>query len=381
MNKNLSKNISILATFIFFIILFYPPLAFQVILNDNLRIILFSFSLFFLTLTNFKYKSQNNILINNIILIISLIFLISSIISNKANTINTALGYSSILIFSTLLFRIKSKIISKIFFNKITTLYIKFFIIVSVFSISNFFLNLFTTSLNFSSSIFSIYAYDYNVSIFGFIIYKYILGIRISRSFFFFIEPVYLAFFYLVNIFIISKYIKNKYFKIFNIVAGFATSSFFFIFGYLILIFLKFKNIYKIIIGIFIFILLLIYKFEIIQFFDSSSLSDRQERLQIGYELIQNIGIKTILFGNGYLFEYDSNKGVGSAMITLLLEGGVIALISTLSLIYFYCRKEKYLLILVFFSLILFEPNKYPLFWLTIVLCNYYKSIFNNTKI
>jgi len=202
---------SLYAQLILFSVLLYTPLVFFAFINEVLRISIFTIISFSLLTSIFFYKFNYSYFhITVFCFFLLLIYLSSSLyINTSPEAVRTAVGYFLILFFSFLFFYTitRNQRFKEIFLNK----YIFFFQIVCVAVIINFILNLFSTSINVLTPFFPNYfQYSYNASPFGLSISKYILGVNISRNFFFFIEPVYTAPFFLMNIFVIGLKLSNK---------------------------------------------------------------------------------------------------------------------------------------------------------------------------
>ena len=361
----------VLSFLIFSIVLFYPPFIFYQFINESVRIIFFAIILIIL----FIYQSVSNYNKNIFFKILFLWFclfgyFISSLLTNSFQGVKTSIGYSIILMFALLIFSIVQSKIKVQFFKYMFNIYVLFFFILPIFCICNFLINLLTPTFNFLTPFFSDSVYSYNASFFGLTIPKYIFGINISRHFFFFIEPVYLSFFYLINVFVISNFIPkhSRFFKKLNIIGGLLTASFFFFIGFIIIKFLKMSFLYKRISILGMILLSIIFKDSISTFLSNSSFDDRFLRIDIGIEIIKNYNIEKLFFGTGYLFDHGFSKGVSSGLLTSFIEGGLVGLFTPLIFVLFICQGNKVLIAIVLMSLILFEPFKFPFFWFAIIL-------------
>jgi hypothetical protein len=296
--------------------------------------------------------------------------MLGALYANVGDGRRSALGYTLILFFATIVFSLFQEMKKELYYFYMLDYYKIFFLIVPIFSIINFILNIITDKFNFLTNIFSTFEYAYQASPFGFILYKDFFGINLSRSMFFFIEPVFLAFFYLLNIFIIAKNDSksNKYFIILNYIGGILTSSLFFYLGYIIIQFIKIKNKRK-----YLFLFLIILTTFILQknypnFLDATSYGDRYIRLGIGLEILQKFTFERLVFGSGFLFDHGFEKGVSSGIISSFIEGGFIGLIFPLIMAIIFCEKNIILIIIVLLTLFLFEPFKFPFFWVSLIL-------------
>ncbi len=366
-NQSIAK---ILALCVLGILLFYPPFAFFIFLNDVTRISIFVF--FFILLFGYqlssKYKARK-LLVLTFIWVLILIFLAGALYVNNSEGYRTALGYSLMLGFACVLYGIMQSTDNG-FYEAMVNVYIGFFILAPACACINFLINLVTPGFNFLTGAFSIFTYEYQASPFGLVIYKNIRGINVSRSLFFFIEPVFLSFFYLVNIFVISKRVgkHKKLFIVLNFLGGLLTTSFFFYIGYIVLRALKMRLLYRIIFIVLALVLGFILQQGLLGFLNSSSYEERTLRLTIGLEILSNFNLQRVLTGSGYFVDYGYNLGVSSGILNSFIEGGIIGLICPLIMAIIFCRKSVALLVLLIFSLILFEPFKFPLFWLALIL-------------
>jgi hypothetical protein len=364
--------------------LIYPPFIFFQFVNEIARIIFFAFILIILFIYQISCPIKRS-RIYNILFLWSciLIYFISSVIINGKEGARTSIGYAFILVFAIILFSIFQLEKKNYLFKYIFNIYTIFFFIVPVFCICNFLLNLITPSLNFLTPNFSNFTYNYLASPFGLLIPKSILGVNFSRNFFFFIEPVYLSLFYLINVIIVGKYTKS-YSRLFinlNIFGGLLTASYFFFLGYAILKFINMNYLKKAIIILLTIFISFFFNNIIINFFSESSSDDRLSRLEIGLEILKNYNFKNLFFGTGYLFDHEINKGVSSGFFTSFIEGGIIGLLIPFVIAIILCQKNIQLIVIVCLSLLLFEPYKMPFFWYTIALAgNLNKTFINKTN-
>ena len=373
----------VLSFLIFTIVLLYPPFVFYQFINETVRITFFAIILVIL----FIYHSVINFHKNNFIKILFLWFcltfyFISSILINGWEGAKTSIGYSIILIFSLLLFSIGQSKSKDQFFKYMLNIYITLFFIVPIFCICNFLINLITPTFNFLTPYFSDSLYAYEASFFGLTISKYIFGINFSRNFFFFIEPVYLALFYLINVFVFSAFIPkhSNIFRKLNIIGGVLTASFFFFIGYIFIRFLKMSYLYKSIIILGMILISFLFKDSISIFLSNSSFDERFFRIDLGIEILKNYNIQKLFFGTGYLFDHGVDKGISTGLLTSFIEGGLIGLLVPLILALLICQRNKVLIAIVLMSLLLFEPYKLPFFWIVIILAGNLPK-YNNTQI
>lgn len=361
----------VLSFLIFFIVLFYPPFIFYQFINESIRIIFFAIILIIL----FIYHCVINFHKYNFFKIIFLwsclfVYFISSVLTNGWQGVKTSIGYSIILMFALLLYSILQSKIKVQFFKYMFNIYVQFFFIVPIFCICNFLINLITPSFNFLTPLFSDSVYIYDASFFGLTIPKYIFGVNISRNFFFFIEPVYLALFYLINVFVISNFIPkhSQIFKKLNLIGGVLTASFLFFIGFILIKFFKISNLFKSISILVLIFFFIFFRGTISIFLNNSSFDDRYLRIDLGIEILKNFDIEKLFLGTGYLFDHGVDKGISMGLLTSFIEGGLIGLFIPLILALLICEGNKVLISIVFMSLLLFEPFKLPFFWFVIVL-------------
>lgn len=374
MNFKINTNPSLLwlfSLFVLCIVLVYPPFVFFQFMNESFRIVVFASVLIILFVIQINSPIKRNKFSKILFLwFCAIVYFFSSILINGLEGARTSIGYVLILFFGILLFSIfqseKNNKLYKFTFN----LYIVLFSIVPIFCICNFILNLITPSINILTPYFSYFTYNYSASPFGLSIPKSFLGINFTRNFFFFIEPVYLAFFYLLNVFIVGKHI-SKYSRIFiylNIFGGFLTASFFFFFGYLILKFINISILKKATIILVLVFLSFFYYNTVNDFFSESSSEERFSRIELGIVILKNYNFEKLLFGTGYLFDHEVSKGFSSGFLTSFIEGGIIGLLIPLLIAILFCQRKSQLILVVILSLILFEPYKMPFFWYVIVI-------------
>jgi len=370
----INSNTYALSSYSLIVCLFYSPFVFFAFINDILRLILFGILILILFINIFLIK-KNKIKILSILnyFLLFIIFFSGSFYTNKGDEgIRSAIGYSMILLFSLLTHILLTN--REQLFKISVNIYIIFFNIVTVSILLNFLLNIFLPSINVLTAFFpNNFGYDYNASPFGLSISKNIMGINFSRNFYFFVEPVYTAPFFLINILLwkSTKIFKSKNFLYLNLIAGILSTSFLFFVGLIILYINRLRKIIRYPL-FFIILLFGLYVFLNIDdenpLFASSSSSDRIERIQLALELLPQFGLNKIIFGGGYLLTQNLDKGISSGMFSSLIEGGVIGLLIPFLYILEFIKKNSSLLIICVLSLLTIEIYKMPLFWLTIIL-------------
>lgn len=368
---NLNPSLLWLLSFLILcIVLLYPPFVFFQFVNESARIILFACILITLFLYQMTcYFDRKKVFKILFLWVCLFIYFIASAVTNGMEGAKTSVGYAIILVFAVILFSIMQSENRNQFFKLMFNIYTSFFFIVPIFCICNFLLNLVSPSFNFLTPYFSEFKYNYQVSPFGLIIPKSILGINLSRNFFFFIEPVYLALFYLINVLVIGKNVP-KYSRIFillNVIGGLLTASYFFFIGYVMVRFLKMSVSYKIVSILIAFFLGFVFIDTFSNFFSDSSYGERLLRIEIALEILKNFSNIKLFLGAGYLFDHGVAKGVSSGFFTSFIEGGLVGFLIPLVMSLIMCQGNKVLVAIVFLSLLLFEPYKLPFFWYVIV--------------
>lgn len=363
----------LLAFFVLVITLLYPPFVFFQFVNEVMRIVLFAIILISLftyhLISSYKIRKLSTI---GILWLFIIIYFIASINTNFGEGLRTAVGYSMILAFAMTLYSILQSERNHVFFTTAFNIYVKLFFLIPIFCCINFVLNLVSPSVNFLTGSFSQFIYNYQASPFGLSIPRSILGINFTRNFFFFIEPVYLAIFYLVNIFIIGKSVEkhSRLFIIINIIGGFLTASYLFFLGYLIVMFLKLRPLVKTLVIFIAGLLLLVVSSWFNDFFMESSYADRLLRVEIAMEILENFDVERLFVGTGYFVDYGFDRGVSSGILASFIEGGLIGLCIPLMMVFVICWHNKALLVLFLLSLVLFESFKLPFLWFAIIIAS-----------
>lgn len=364
--------------FSFFISIIFPPLVFANLTSSNFRAGLFAIFLGTLILKLFPIMSSKLFIVLSkywIHLLCLLVYLIIIILRWAFFNIDFSISFGYFLVLLVpLLFHIIFFYDNERFTSRFIKTYIYFFNIICYSIIINFLFNLiYTINIDILSSLFTNENYEYNVSIFGISIDKFFGPINVSRNFFFFIEPVFTSTFFILNIFYISKCLTGKHksrFALINLLAGILTFSFLF---FILLIFVFFsKSISKfklkqLLVGIPVVSLLGFFVFTI---FDSSSFLERSIRFQAALEEISAMKFVDYIFGFGYLKEYSLDRGFSAGILNLLLEGGAIIYFIVIYFLYSF-SSSRVLFIICIVSLFVFEPNKFPFFWLSYIISSY----------
>jgi len=349
-------------------IFIYPPLVFAYLIDTNIRLFLFFIMMALSAVYLLTIKSVKKIEINRLIMFLLLFALIvMNLFLANFNNVHNYISIFSILTFAVVISIMASISAFRPLINKITNMYVYFFVIVCLSVILSFIVTALFSSTNILDYDFSKFRYNYGVTPFGLVWHKNILGIDVIRSFSFFTEPVFISFFILINIFIIAPVINRKYFKLINVTAGLLTFSYYF---YLMLIFILFiHNKTRKYQNSFIFLTLLIGIFNYEYFLQSSSLDDRIYRFNIWTDIFQSYNLTEVLFGTGVdgVISRYSDKHVSAGILSISLENGLVGAVLMLFFIVAVSGKNKLLIIIAFSSLLVFESYKFPLFWMSLI--------------
>ena len=199
-----------------------------------------------------------------------------------------------------------------------------------------------------------------------------------SMSFSFFNEPVYLALFYTVNVFLIAPSLKkSKVFLIANVVGGVLTFSY--LFFILSLIFIFSKKIAAHPIKEYSFLLLvaagLIILATQIDLFSSSSLADRWERANFFLKAMEDSNIFQLIFGHGFARETGFDNGFSAGLFTMIYEIGIVNLIVIFIFVLKILSKKSYIFLVLCIPLLIFEPVKLPLFWILVIVLTVFERL------
>jgi hypothetical protein len=352
------------ALIIFFPVLLYPPILFTDKISSTLRICLFIFLIAYLFSAS-KRASKNDLMIFLLLLLFSAILIVVNI--DNLDGLRTSGSTILTLVFAWTMSRaVKDNVRYK---NLLANFYINLFKIVPVCSLLSVIFLVSAGELN----IFNAYSegHDYWFTPFGAVFAKNFLGVSVYRSFSFFQEPVYLALFYAVNIFLIAPSLKNNsnLFLIVNIVGGLLTFSYLFFILSLILIFSK--KIAILSIKEYSFLLFvaagLIISASQFNLFSTSSLGDRWERANFFFNAMEDANIFQLIFGHGFAVETGFDRGFSAGLLTTIYEGGFVNLIVIFILALKMLIKKFYIFLVLCTALLVFEPTKLPLFWVMVI--------------
>jgi len=350
----------------FLIVLAYPPLIFTDKLSDALRITFF----FLLTLYLFFSKKillRRHMVSLSLLIILIGVQLIQIDLENQLDVLNAGSLFMT-LAFAIALDRASTNNVLSVVLAKFYIYLFTLIPILMIFAIGFYFIfgaiNLFNLNIG---------AVDSNIFIhtpFGVLLPKF-TDSGFLRSTNFFHEPVFLAFFLAINTFLPvngSGFCARNFNKL-NLVGGILTLSF--LYGVIVITILwwrtglQFRLLGNIIIAGFIFILLLLLlNYQVLDMM--SSLSDRLARVSIYFSLYPMLSSSEIWLGASFNADTGFDKALSAGAFALLYKLGIVGLVSIVTLIWMFTRKNMVLLIACLFALFSFEPYLFPLFWLAI---------------
>lgn len=206
---------------------------------------------------------------------------------------------------------------------------------------------------------------------FGAILTKDFSGIAVVyRSFSFFIEPVYLALFCAANIFLVAPCLKEKsnIFLIANVIGGILTFSYLFFVLSMLLFFYKKIPSFSFKGGFYLLSLIgLVVIFSQVDLFSSSSLNERIDRISLFFTAMNDTSLFQVMFGRGFAQDTGFDRGFSAGLFTTIYEMGIIGLAAILFFVNILSNKKRYIFLLFFVALLVFEPIKLPLFWMLVV--------------
>lgn len=351
-----------LASIIFIPIIFYPPLFLMDRISVPLRIILLVLLTVYLFLATKRYIKTDLFICTLFAILVASLVIVNF---NDSEGMRTVGSFMLTLFFAYALSRAAAKN-GHIKGNLIKT-YTTFFTIVPIFAFFSIIYYLILGELN-------LFGFNFEESAmkctpFGFLLRKSLLGIGVYRSFFFFIEPVYLAFFYAANIFLVAPYLKGKsnLFLFTNILGGLLTFSYLFIILSIILFvskdwMLNRRNAFRVIL-----ILVLIVILPVANFFSVSSSGDRIYRMNLFLYSMSEANISQVLFGQGFATQTGADQGFSAGILTSIFEIGIINLFVIVLFVLVMSNQNRNVFILFLVPMLVFEPIKLPLFWVLLV--------------
>jgi hypothetical protein len=373
MEMTLSRvNVSVVDYFkyavIFSPILLYSPFVFVEIASVVVKVTLL------LLLTTYLFLKSSRFSKNDLMILILLFLRVVSLIAVNSSGLLGLRGIGSsslILVFAWAFHRYLWG--SRLRGEMLVSLYIKFFLLIPIFaSLSVLFMLAFG-----EWDLFSLHSemYNYFITPFGITIPKEFNFFNVYRSFFFFTEPVYLAIFYAANIFVVAPYLgkKSRLFVASNFVGGILTWSYFFAISLPLLYVVKnfkfsLRTLLLVIFMIFmIFIVVILGEYD---FFEMSSLSQRQLRMNLFIEIAERSNVIQLIFGHGFYVDTNVDFGFSSGILTSIYEIGIFNIVITM-LIAILLSQSITMVIVFTLAMLVFEPNKQPLFWMLISLASY----------
>ena len=208
---------------------------------------------------------------------------------------------------------------------------------------------------------------------------NYIISIPAISGYMF--EPVYLGFFYGLNVVISRQLIddcdERSRFIALNLVAGLFTFSitYYLFFGFYFLISVIRNRTYKfrmVDIGtrIIIFVsvaLLLIFLFLYLDILNLSSLDQRISRMAIYQDILKNKNFLEFLLGNGVgWYKSYTNIGIDSTILAMLIERGALITVVSVILIYTITKHNVLLIMLIIIYSSVIPLNNFVLFYIMI---------------
>lgn len=356
----------------------YPPLVFNTVVDDQVRILLFLVLICYLLVSRRSAVNTKTITALALVTTITLIMFAITIDYGDSQGLRTSFNFLGTIIFAVVLFRyLVGSLKARIALLRAYVFVFKLIPILAICSFIFFYLIGPLDIFNLAWDGHSESVYIYQATPFGFLLPRNLFGVEIYRSFFFFIEPNYLGFFYAFNLLFISgqagKY-SHKFFAL-NLVGGLLTFSFTFI----IVLFLgvvlvgRKLNPYTLFFSVLIIGSII---FPVISILDSaSSLADRIYRLSLFTEIYHAMSVSEKLFGVGFSgggVEFERHFSMGIA--SLLFEIGIINTLLILSLIFVIAQRNLSLFTVSLLGLLVFEVTKLPLFWLSLVVASFLYS-------
>lgn len=357
---NISK-----APLIFMPVLLYPPVMFTGQISPSIRISLFTLLVMYLFLAT-QYISKKDMQVFFLVLIL----LVSNLIVNFASpdSLRTAGNTLLTLAFAWALSRSVNS--NKQIKENLVRFYTNLFTLIPICSILSVIFLFVFGELN----LFNIDAGGHETYLFtpfGAILTKDFFGIAVVyRSFSFFDEPVYLASFCAANIFLVAPCLKERsnIFLIANVIGGILTFSYlFFVLSFLLFFSKKipaltFKS------GLYLLLLVgsIIFLSQV-DLFLSSSFSDRIDRINLFFAAMEDANLLQVVFGRGFMQDTGFDRGFSAGLFTTIYEMGILGLVAILFFVNVLSNKKRYIFLLFFVSLLVFEPIKLPLFWMLVV--------------
>jgi hypothetical protein len=344
-------------------VLFYPPLLFTPQISTSVRVGLFILLVAYLFGATKRFRKKDLFIVSLLAVLFSSLIVINM---DSLDGLVTAGSVTLTLVFAYALSRAVE--MNDRIKNNLVKLYTSFFILVPICS----FMSIIFLSIFGELNLFNIHSGGQNFlhTPFGVILEKDVLGFGIYRSFFFFQEPVVLALFYAANIFLVAPNLEkqSRFFSTVNIIGGLLTFSYFFIVLSIILYFSKTTILSRenasrrLLLACFIIIIIVT-----TGFFSSSSMDDRIIRMNIFFPVADKMSALQFLFGQGFMQETGFGKSFSAGFLLAIYEIGIVNLVVLMLLTVILTNISKHIFILFFFTMLVFEPTKLPLFWVLVI--------------
>lgn len=367
--SNLSHNktrvkTSAIYPFIFVPVLFYPPLLFTPLILPSFRIGSFALLVCYLFWVA-KHLCEKD----SIILFLLSLFTASILTTNFGDVVqlNTAGNMLLTLVFAYALSRAAE--LNDNIKKRLVGLYIKFFTLVPICSLlSVIFFLIFGTLDIYNLPV--IEGYNYLNTPFGVMLDKDIFGFHVYRSQFFFIEPVYLALFCTVNIFVIAPNIKSKsrFFLVMNVIGGLLTFSYlFYILSAVFFVIKKETVSYRLVLRLFLIACAALIVPEV-AFFADSSMTARTMNLDLFVDAMDQSNVFQLSFGHGFPAQAQVDAHYYDAgILTSIYEIGIVNVVALSYFLFILSNKNIQIFLFYFAAMMVFEPLKLPLFWVLVV--------------
>ena len=356
------------AAVLFFPIIIYGPFIFSVMVYPPIRIgvfLLLTFYFCFKSTRYFKYDVH----IFCMLLFLSIIMVSRNIMGTPG--LFTIGNYLLAIFFGWGLFRYFSTSTRRA--EILIGLYVKFFILVSIFSLLSVLFLLTFGELDLFGLNFKLESYDYKVTPFGLLLPKYFGTIMVHRSCAFFTEPIFVSIFYAANIILIAPYVKvnSRLFFMANVVGGWLTYSYAF---YILLIALyiakNLKSHFTLITMLILLFIGMLHYLEIIDVFLYSSLSNRIDRFLLFTRSFGTANTLQLLFGHGVNVPNGHNMAFSSGILVSIFEIGIIG--TALEMLILLTLRPNFMIIVFFIiTAAVFDPIKLPLFWFLIIITSH----------
>lgn len=355
--------------------LVYPPFILQKLVPDEYRLFIEFMILFYLCLRIIDFKSLK---LPIVIIVAIFVFFLSVAFGNSE--LRSVLSSFNKIVF--LIFLIKLIKENEQLFRSLKSFWVCLWVFFSLSAILIAFL--YYLGVNYSGGPLDNYFY-YSYPIIGNFTTKYVLGFNFVRVSGYIWEPGQLAFFFGLNIFGAKHLVQNVHmrllFIILNFLGGVATFSFSFyilLSSVMIYKYLFYTNVKRTWLSVTVFALVVVAVgyVVLIRFglSDVTSAEDRTARYDIATTLLMKNNIKTGLFGYGISYtvgdesENEDKIGIGSGVINLLIERGLIMLIFMLWLLHRYSGHDLILLIYILAYNMVQDFLWYPMFYLGLAL-------------